>query len=575
MDKMGIAPVLRTMVVVVGAGIAGIWTALKLNGAGIDSIVIDYGETDRGGILGSSARSVGAVNLAPLERPQFRQFMDELGLGQVHPATVSLLETYLREELDELQTYGSFKRIKLGVAVAGGSAGPLLANLRAQYLARGGRILNAWVTRIVADEAVCRGVQYQQGDSVGKVLAPVLVLASGGYAGLFEGSVKTNNHGTLLGRFLQSGGLATNLEFVFKHGYGKPDLGDLTPTEELPGAEVYDDAREHVDWLERELYEGRGTANHLEAFKHWRNNRDKSFYIDLKYRSVYALVQALNTALAAADEVAETRITAAARDLLEMCPVAQRGALEVMVRGWIDARQRVDFDRFGLIKPFFYEVATGEVFRVRQIAYFSMGGMAHNNCATNLATVCVNGEAMHDFGAHRVGGLPWGLYLSTGRFISDRVAELLRTQSSHRDESDFELVLAKSHFDADLLRQIRADLYNYQERDLKIGEATRFIHQMRNMRRALRREGRVLDDAVSWTVVAESVIQASLRRTESRGCFYRSDHPVAMERMRAWFSCTSYENEADVVTSRMIRMAALPEVLSRHIDEAEYRAAVS
>jgi len=574
MTNMEIAPDLRTTVAIVGAGIAGIWTALKLNRAGIDSIVIDYSGTDRGGILGSSARSVGAINMAPLERAQFREFMHELGLGQVHPATVGMVETYLREELEEIQTYGQFKRIKLGIAVAGGSAAPLLENLRTQYMARGGRILNAWVTRIVADDVACSGVQYQQGDSIGKILAPVLVVASGGYAGLFEGSVKTNNHGTLLGRFLQAGGLATNLEFVFKHGYGKPDLGDLTPTEELPGAEVYDESREHVEWLERELYEGRGTANHLEAFKHWRNNRDKKFFIDLKYRSVYAQVQSLNALYSGEGKPDETRLAATLQGLFAACPQAHRGALEVMLRGWIEARQRVDFDRFAQIKPFFQEVATGELFRVRQIAYFSMGGVAHNSCATSLANVFVTGEAMHDFGAHRVGGLPWGLYLSTGRLISERIAALFGTQSIRMDV-DFDLLAIESHFDADLLQEIRADLYNYQERDLKIGQATRFIHKMRRIRRALLQEGRVLDDAVAWTIVAESVIQASLCRPESRGCFYRSDHPVAMERMRSWFSCTSYDKDPDVVTSRMIRIADMQQTLVRHADEADYRAAVS
>jgi len=574
MTNMKIAPDLRTTVTIVGAGIAGIWTALKLNRAGIDSIVIDYSGTDRGGILGSSARSVGAVNLAPLERARFREFMDELGLGQVHPETVGLLETYLREELEDIQTYGQFKRIKLGIAFEGGSAAPLLENLRAQYVARGGRILNAWVTRIVADDVGFCGVQYQQGDSIGKVLSALLVMASGGYAGLFEGSVKTNNHGTLLGRFLHAGGLATNLEFVFKHGYGKPDLGDLTPTEELPGAEVYDEAREHVDWLERELYEGRGTANHLEAFKHWRNNRDKKFFIDLKYRSVYAQVQSLNALYLGAGEPDETGLARAVQGLLDACPEVHRDALEVMLRGWIEARQRIDFERFASIKPFFREVATGELFRVRQIAYFSMGGVAHNGCATSLANVFVTGEAMHDFGAHRVGGLPWGLYLSSGRLISERISGALSTQSIRRD-TDFDLVVSESHFDADLLQDIRADLYNYQERDLKIGEATRFIHKMRRIRRALLKEGRLLDDAVAWTIVAESVIQASLRRTESRGCFYRSDHPVAMERMRSLFSCTSYDEDPDVVTSRMIRVADMPQTLVRHADEADYRAAVS
>ena len=574
MTDIATAPTMQTKVVIVGGGIAGIWVALKLAKAHIDSILIDYSSTDRGGVLGSSARSVGAVNTSPLERSEFKEFMDELGLGQVHPSTVGLLQTYLGEELAELQTHGEFKRIKLGVAVAGGNAGPVLKNLHREYLARGGQILNAWVTRLVADATTCRGVQYQQGERVGKVLASAIVVASGGYAGLFEGSVKTNNHGTLLGRFLQSGGLATNLEFVFKHGYGKPDLGDLTPTEELPGAEVYDDGKEHVDWLERELYEGRGTANHLQAFKHWRNNRDKNFFIDLKYRSVYAKVQALNAAYAVTSSLDETAISQALRALVEICPPADRNALEDLLRGWILARQRIDFDRFAKIKPFFSGVARGEVFRVRQIAYFSMGGIAHDNCTTNLANVFVTGEAMHDFGAHRVGGLPWGLYLATGRLISERIAAL-SCAGEPETGRDFELVCSESRFDADLLKQIRCDLYSYQERDLNIGQATKFIAQMRRTRRALINSGGMLDDSVAWTIVAESVIQASLRRTESRGCFYRSDHPMAVQRMSTHFSCTSYDHEADVVTSRLIRVADLSGVLSKNSDGAEYRAAVN
>jgi hypothetical protein len=48
-----------------------------------------------------------------------------------------------------------------------------------------------------------------------------------------------------------------------------------------------------------------------------------------------------------------------------------------------------------------------------------------------------------------------------------------------------------------------------------------------------------------------------------------------MERMRSWFSCTSYDKDPDVVTSRMIRIADMQQTLVRHADEADYRAAVS
>lgn len=562
MDEIRVAPPVRAQVVVIGGGIAGTWTALKLARAGIHTVLIDYSATDRGGVLGSTARSVGAINTSPMDRTDFREFMDELGQGQVHPSTVDLLLKYLPEELAQLQEFGEFKRIKLGVALANGNAGSLLRKLQAQFRADGGQILDAWVTRLVADETSCQGVQYQQGDTIGRIAAQAVVLACGGYAGLFDGSVKTNNHGTMLGRFLLAGGSGTNLEFIFKHGYGKPDLGALTPTEELPGAEVYDDARVHVEWLERELYEGRGTANHLEAFRHWRNNKHRDFFIDLRYRDVYAKVQALNAAqrgLATGSGAAS--VEDSLNTLVRLCPEEKRHDLEGMLRGWLQAGERIDFERFGKLKPFFAGVAQGEVFRVRQIAYFSMGGAAHVDCETNLTNVFVNGEAMHDFGAHRVGGLPWGLYLAAGQMICARIVELLRATHSPESE-DFELVRVRSHFDPELLQEIREKMHRCQERDLNIVDATKFISWLRAKRRMLIQAQKTLDDAVAWTVVAEGVMQASLRRAESRGCFYRSDHPVALEQMKRRFSCVNYNAQADVVpAARLIRIADLPGVI--------------
>ena len=576
MDEIRVAPPIRAQVVVIGAGIAGTWTGLKLARAGIDTLLIDYAAADRGGVLGSTARSVGAVNTAPMDRPDFREFMDELGQGQVHPSTVDLLIKYLPEELEELQGFGEFKRIKLGVALANGNAGGLLRKLQAQFCASGGRILDAWVTRLVADETSCQGVQYQQGDTLGKVCAQAVVLACGGYAGLFDGSVKTNNFGTMLGRFLQSGGLATNMEFIFKHGYGKPDLGALTPTEELPGAEVYDDSRDHVEWLERELYEGRGTANHLEAFRHWRNNKDRDFFIDLKYRDLYAQVQALNAAYCGRGAGAgPASVEESLSALLAMCPQAKRHDLEDKVRGWIQAGERIDFERFGTLKPFFASLAGGEVFRVRQIAYFSMGGAAHVDCETNLTNVFVTGEAMHDFGAHRVGGLPWGLYLAAGRLICARIVERLGAAAGAPRAEDFDLLRVHSRFDPALLQEIRKKMHSHQERDLNIVDATKFISWIRARRRELLQARRTLDDAVAWTIVAEGVMQASLRRAESRGCFYRSDHPVSLQQMKTRFSCVNYNAQADVVpAARLIRIAELPGVLLESPVPTQLRAAV-
>jgi succinate dehydrogenase/fumarate reductase flavoprotein subunit len=562
MGDLQIAPTRHTQVVVIGGGISGVWVALRLAYAGVDTLLINYCGTDRGGVLGSSQRSVGAINTSPLEQRNFREFIDELGLGQTHPSVTDLILSYLPRGLAELQKFGEFKSIKLGVALANGNAHLLLRNLLQYFQDCGGQVLDAWVTRIVADRTACYGVQYQHGNAIGKVLASAIVVASGGYAGLFDGSVKTNNYGTVLGRFLQAGGIATNLEFIFKHGYGQPDIGALTPTEELPGAEVYDETNNHVEWLERELYEGRGTTNHLEAFKHWRNNNDKKFFIDLKYCELYAKVQAINATYCGQMGTANPNsIKEALGALTEICPAAERRALEDVLLGWIRNRERIDFERFCMLKPFFSTVASGEVFRVRQIAYFSMGGVAHLNCTTNLANVFVTGEAMHDFGAHRVGGLPWGLYLAAGQFICDRIVGQLRIKEL-RGAGDFELVHTNSNFHAATLQEIRIGLYRYQERDLNTAEASKFISWLRDKRRTLISGFGSLDDAVAWTIIAEGIMQASLCRTESRGCFYRSDYPMPLEQMRSCFSCVHYDSEADVVAARLIHTLELSDILS-------------
>lgn len=567
-----VAPTLRAQVVVIGSGIAGTWLALKLARSGVDTLIIHYDGKDRGGLIGSSMRSVGAINTSPLERKDFREYLDDLSQGQHHPSIADLLINYLPVELAELLTLAEFKNIKLGVALSNGNAGLLLRQLRDLFESSGGRTLNAWVTRIVADEETCRGVQYQKDDSIGKVLAPVIVIASGGYTGLFHGSVKTNNHGSVLGRFLHAGGIATNLEFVFKHGYGKPDLGALTPTEELPGAEIYDDAGVHVEWLERELYEGRGTANHLEAFKHWRRNKNHDFFIDLKFRTLCSKLQAINRAISEPSvEKGFESVEALIRDVADMCPVAERSALEGKLRLWALAGERIDFERFNEVKPYFVSVSEGEVFRVRQIAYFSMGGIAHVNCATNLANVFVTGEAMHDFGAHRVGGLPWGLYLATGRFISELLVDL-RSAGGFADNGDFDLINADCGFDEAMLEDIRVGLYEHHERDLSVTEAMDFVDWIRGKRRELIESGRELDDAVAWLIVAEAVMQSSLRRMESRGCFYRGDHPITLDEMKGQFSYCRYDAEVDAVNADMIHISELSNVILHDPYVEEYQA---
>lgn len=546
-DGLRPLPPLTTTVAIVGGGIAGVWLGLKLVRAGVDTTLVTYQGTDRGGVQGSSARSAGAINTTPIEHTDFRHFLDHLSQGQAHPMVAEAMATYLPEELAEICTLTHFKKIKLGVALASGGAAPFMRQMYSLFHLHGGQILDAWVTRLVADQQGCGGIQYQQDGAIGKLRAPIVVIASGGYTGLFDGSVTTNNYGAMLGRFIQSGGTATNLEFVFKHGYGKPDYGALTPTEELPGAEVYDSDGNHVTWLEKELFEGRGTANHLEAFKHWRRHNDKTFFIDLSLCDAYKEALAYNRALAHNLRGSVNPDLAECIDkLASRCPQTKRYALTERLRALVSANAKISYEIFNELKPLFREMAKGEVFRVRQIAYFSMGGIAHRRFATYLPNVYVTGEAMHDFGAHRVGGLPWGLYLAAGRIISEGIVARLRS-GDVANPADFDLIQAGSAFDADLLQELRSRLYRHQESHFNVPDARRFIAWLRGTRRRLQHDGGTLDDAVAWLLVAEAVMAASVCREESRGCFYRADHPAESELLGKQFTSVSYDVRADKI----------------------------
>lgn len=551
-----VIPAVSADVVIIGAGIAGLWTGLKLARAGVSTLIVHYNGADRGGLSGSSTRSVGAINTSPLNRADFREFMEELSQGQSSPGIVDVLLDYLPGELDELRSLADLKDIKLGVALANENATAFLNNLMALFHSHGGRSLDAWVTRLVADRDECQGIQYQTGSKIGKVISPIVILASGGYSGLFEGSVKTNNYGTMLGRFMEAGGVAANLEFVFKHGYGKPDFGALTPTEELPGAEIYDSDMNHVVWLERELYNGKGTANHFEAFKHWRNNKDKQYFIDLKYQPLYRLLRRLEASVSGLGDAIDSidaQINSEMANFSEPSREYVRGRLKDLSR----TKSRFDFDCFVDLKPHYKPESGAEVFRVRQIAYFSMGGIAHIGCATNLPNVYVIGEAMHDFGAHRVGGLPWALYLSSARMLSDKIVESLQAKEI-KAPCDFDLIHGNSDFDGGVLTAIREGLYRNQECDFNLGSAHLFIDWLKATRSELREKGRFLSDASSWLIVAEGIMKASVARTESRGCFYRSDHPISLEEFKKSFTCTTYDHESDVVETVLVQSTDLP-----------------
>ncbi len=534
-------PLNRSTVVVVGGGIAGTWAAYKLAKRGVETTLITSNDNTRGDQPGATFRSAGAINTSALSHQHFDDFMTLLGLGQVHPSASSAMSRYLSEELAEFEQLLPLKPIKIGYALASHSGAGCVRRIQEAFTDLGGRVLSGWVTRILASPSACQGVQYESHGLVGKHLCHSLVLATGGYSSLYRHAVQTKCYGNILGRFLMAGGIATNLEFLFKHGYGNIDTNDVTPTEELGGAEIYDDHRRRERHMERLLFDGQGTHTHLEAVQLWLRDPQTRFVVDLSFRPLFLALQRLRGGLAGVSPTPELPVV---QEVLDLFPEDLHGRVrnEVM-------ENPIDFELFERLKPLLRGVCR-KTFRVTPLTYFSMGGMAHRDFLTNLHNVYVSGECMHDFGANRVGGLPWGLYLCAGRRIAEQIgASGLEIGCAFQD---FPAVPVDSSFNPAVIEFIQKLLFEYQEQRLDQAAGQQCIDRLQERRRRLDRQYGELSDAAGVLVVAEAIMQSSLIRRESRGYFCRHDFPGLDEDLGHSFSSCWYDTLTNAVNAKLV-----------------------
>lgn len=543
--------------VVVGGGIAGCWTALKLHSKNIKTVLIYYSSNDRGGNLGSTALSAGAINTSALTRSDYKSWIDEMGRGQVQANIGDITETFLGEELEELKKYDVLKPINLGVALKSGSASKLTTELLKELKNLGVEVIECgWVVKINASEAECHGLQYQLGKSVGSIVAGSMVLASGGYSSLYQGALKTGTYGSIHGRFLEAGGQLSNAEFVFKHGYGLPDIGGLTPTEELPGVEIYHGDKLHLKWLEEELFYGKGTNNHFQAFMTWRKNPNRKYYIDFRYRDLHRLLKSQFIAIEeGAGANRDQKINELLMYVVKRCNHGCEEEIKKIVLEIVKKKRDYNYQAFGELKSMLSESFVEDKHRIRQIAYYSMGGMMHDRFKTNLKNVFVTGEAMHDFGAHRVGGLPWALYLCSARSIAEDISKLKEIDGLHAES--FPLVRKLANFNVKLLSLVQMNLQKHQENGVDENSSKDFLKWIRQQRKILCEAGQSLDDAFSYLLVAEAIMVSSLGRKESRGSFYRIDFKEENADYANSISISVYDKERGRVVANLIDKSLL------------------
>jgi len=307
-----------------------------------------------------------------------------------------------------------------------------------------------------------------------------------------------------------------------------------------------------VSWLEELLFNRQGTATHLQAVQLWLRDPNSQYYVDLSYRSLYLKLLGLSSALANRGSGLGDRQSTGVDvidDAAEIFPQDARATVKERFCRWVDERRSVDYRMFEELKPLFKPRDISR-FRVRPLTYFSMGGIGHVEFATNLKGVYVTGEAMHDFGANRVGGLPWSLYLASAYAITEQLGRTL--SESWTEAQDFELVAKRSCFDPVLLLEIQEHLHESQERELTTARARQCIEWFRQKREKLQERTDVLHDGISWLLVAEAIMQCSVCRTESRGFFFRFDFQTQNERLDRVHSCAWYDEMSGQVSARLL-----------------------
>ncbi|MGR9052403.1 MAG: hypothetical protein ACU84J_07125 [Gammaproteobacteria bacterium] len=526
--------------IILGNGIAGAWCALKLISSGVKTTIVD-GDTG-----GSTRKAVGAISTDGL-LSDFDIKLNTLSLNQANPTIAPIIKKYLSSELSELEIIAPLCPIKIGVKPECNTK-ELLNIILNSFLEKGGQVIKGTVSRLIVHDNFLNAIQYETEEERDLISANYIVIASGGYANICgKLTLKTNNYGTVHGLFLQAGGWLANMEFIFQHGFGNPDTSSLTPTEELQGAAITNSKGENVTWLEEALFNGEGTKQHQKAVEFWRSNRSENFFVTLGYQKFYKKIIDFN------DLISQTNLQDVIKtsyDIALLFPFAEQNQVKQYLFHKINQGEKISYPDYKSLRM---KMPCSSRLRISNLPYFSMGGIAHDNCRTNLKNIFVTGEAMHDFGANRTGGLPWMLYLCCASHIKNLILlDKKENVTVKRPPSDFIYFIEQQK--EDVSDQILNIMWQHRSQPFSIDITEQAINILRNLRKRIVNKG-VLHDGVSLTLVAESILVSSLKRKESRGCFYRDDFPRQKQSFDNKFIFSKYLTNADKIKAFVVNKA--------------------
>lgn len=271
--------IIRKQVAIVGGGIAGAWLAYRLAERGISVLLV---RADRMAGMRPVSRQWAAsvIHRVLAEGPPdavAALFTD--ASGTQHDELRLTVQKYFRQEFEALRQiidfmpfeYALIPRSDCPTPRLGQGGDEVVGTLLDRFVMRGGQMIDARVTCIEVEDGKCRGVHLALDDAPVQVLCRALVIASGGFSGLFA-DAPTDNTGSLLGHFARQGGQLANLESFFRFGIGDLTRRRVLYPPDLRGARFYRGV-DRATWLEEAPRRYPREQFDLEVFRgYWTHN---------------------------------------------------------------------------------------------------------------------------------------------------------------------------------------------------------------------------------------------------------------------------------------------------------------
>ncbi len=175
----------------------------------------------------------------------------------------------------------------------------------------------------------------------------------------------------------------------------------------------------------------------------------------------------------------------------------------------------------------------------------SMGGIAHTDGAGSIAGVYTTGEARHDIAADAIIGRPWATYIASSGMLADTLADL-----PARTPESTDATAARTDIEAGFIADIKQRLAAFEDLRYSEESATAFADWCRS-----NRSERGADDAGhrALLVLAEAYARSTILRRESRGYFFRPDHPTANPDLSHRRTVVRYLAGEDIVEVELTR----------------------